>query len=64
VLSIDDGLQLPVTPLFDVVGNDGKGSPAQIVIEPGKENDGFASAFTVTSNVTGTAHCPASGVNV
>jgi hypothetical protein len=61
---MDDGLQLPVTPLFDVVGNDGKGSPAQIVIEAGKGNDGFANAFTVTVNVTETAHCPASGVKV
>jgi hypothetical protein len=59
-----EGLQLPVTPLSDVVGNAGNDSPAQIVIVLGKGNVGFAYASTVTLNVTGTAHCPAAGVNV
>ena len=63
-MSTDEGFHVPVTPLVDVVGNAGTAPPAQIVSEVPKANAGVALGLTVTVNVAGKAHCPASGVNV
>ena len=54
---------MPVTPLFDVVGNVGTDPPAQIVMFP-KLNVGITIGLTVTVNVVGTAHTPLVGVKV
>lgn len=64
VLLIVDGLQVPATPLSDVVGNDATASPLQIVSDGKNENAGTVLGVTVTENVSGTAHIPAVGVNV
>ena len=55
---------MPVIPLFDDVGKDGTLSPSQMVREVPKPNAGVMLGATVTENVTGGAHTPASGVNV
>jgi hypothetical protein len=49
-------------PLPDVVGSVGTPAPAQIVIAVPKLNVGIMFGLTVTVNVVGKAHCPASGV--
>jgi hypothetical protein len=51
-------------PLIEVVGNAGTPAPAQIVNVVPKLNVGVMFGFTVTLNVVGKAHCPASGVKV
>lgn len=51
-------------PLSDVVGKEGVLVPSQILIAVPKLNVGVTIGLTVTVNVVGTAHCPASGVNV
>jgi hypothetical protein len=64
VLLTLDGLQVPVTPLPEVVGNAGTDPPEQILSDVPKLNVGVTFGVTVTVNVVGTAHCPAVGVNV
>jgi hypothetical protein len=56
VLLTIDGLHVPLTPFEDVFGNDGTDPPLQIVSDVPKANVGAAVEFTVTVNVTGTAH--------
>jgi hypothetical protein len=63
-LSTEEGLQVPVIPLFDVVTKDGTLPPAQRVREVPKLNVGTMFGLTVTVNVVAVAHCPAVGVNV
>jgi hypothetical protein len=48
VLLTDDGLQLPVIPLVEVVGNDGTVPPEQIVNDVPKLNVGVTFGLTVT----------------
>jgi len=49
-------------PLLDVPGKEGAVAPSHIVVA--KLKAGVTIGFTVTLIVTGTAHCPAVGVNV
>ena len=63
-MSITDGLHVPVIPLDEVVGSDGATVPAQIVMDVPKLNVGVIFGLTVTTKFVGTAHCPASGVNL
>jgi hypothetical protein len=63
-LSTEEGLQVPVIPLVDVVGNVGTVLPAQIVNVVPKLNVGVTFGLTVTLKVAVTAHWPAVGVNV
>ena len=56
------GLQVPVMPLFDVVGSAASAEPEQIGATAVKV--GVTFALTVIVNVVVVAHCPASGVNV
>lgn len=63
-MSTVDGLQLPVIPFVDEVGNVGTPSPAQIVKLVPKLNVGVTFGLTVTVNVVGFAHNPAVGVKV
>lgn len=58
------GLQVPGTPLSEVVGRDGTEAPEQILNEVPKLNTGVTFGVTVTVNVTGTVQGPGSGVNV
>ena len=58
------GLQVPVNPLSEVVGNAGTPPPAQMAREFPKLNVGGIFGFTVTVKVVGTAHNPALGVKV
>ena len=58
------GLQVPVTPLPDVLGSVGTEPPEQIDKEVPKPKEGVTVGVTVTVNVTGTAQGPGSGVNV
>ena len=55
---------MPVTPLVDVLGNDGTVAPAQRDKLVPKLNVGITFGFTVTVNDAGVAHCPAVGVKV
>jgi hypothetical protein len=63
-LSTTAGLQVPVIPFVDVLGNVGTVPPAQIVRLVPKLKVGGIFGFTVTVNVTGIEHCQPSGVNV
>lgn len=56
------GAQVPVIPLFDVVGNAGKVAPEQTGATV--LNVGVTTGSTVIVSVVVVAHCPASGVNV
>jgi hypothetical protein len=56
------GLQVPVIPLVDVVGNTGAVAPLQIAGTAA--NVGVTFVFTVTDIVAVVAHCPLAGVNV
>ena len=58
------GLQVPVMPFEELVGNDGTDAPAQIVRVVPKPNTGTTFGLTVIVNVVGTAHKPAVGVKV
>ncbi len=58
------GLQAPVIPLSDVVGNAGTEPPLQMVKLVPKLKLGVIFALTVTVNVIDNAHCPAVGVKV
>ena len=63
-MSITDGLQVPVIPFVDVVGNAGTVPPAQIVEVVPKLKVGITFGLTVTVNDVVVAQTPASGVNV
>lgn len=63
-LSATDGLQVPVIPFVDVVGNVGTVPPAQIVRFVPKLKSGVTFGLTVTINKAVVPHCPAPGVNV
>jgi hypothetical protein len=56
------GDQVPLIPLFDVVGNAAIGSPLQIGATAVKV--GVTPELTVMVIVVVVAHCPAVGVNV
>jgi hypothetical protein len=56
LLSITDGLHVPVIPLLDVVGNVGTVPPGQITMLPPKRNVGETFGLTVTVNVDGVVH--------
>ena len=56
------GDQVPVIPLFEVVGKADKAAPEQIGATA--VNVGVTFGFTVMTNVLAAAHCPAAGVNV
>jgi len=56
------GDQVPVIPLFDVVGNGLSVAPEQIGATA--VNVGVMFGLTVIVNVVVVAHCPAAGVNV
>ena len=56
------GLQVPETPLIEVVGR--SGAVALGHIGAMTLNIGMTLGLTVTVNVVVDAHCPASGVNV
>ena len=56
------GVQVPVMPLVDVVGNIGAAEPAQIAGTGSKI--GVIFALTVTVSVVVVAHCPDAGVKV
>ena len=58
------GLHTPVILLEDTVGNVGTLAPSHIANDDPKLKVGATIGFTVTVNVAGKAHCPASGVNV
>jgi hypothetical protein len=62
VLSTVDGLQVPVIPLFDVVGSTGTVAPEQIAAIA--VNVGVIFGLTVTVNVVVVAQSPAVGVKV
>ena len=64
LLSTTAGLHVPVMPFEDIFGKAGTEPPAQIFNEVPKPNVGVMFGVTVTLKVTGTAHCPAPGVNV
>ena len=56
------GVQVPVMPLLDVVGNADKVAPEHIGATA--VNVGVTLGLTVIVNVAVVAHCPAVGVNV
>jgi hypothetical protein len=56
------GAQVPVMPLFDVVGNGDKVAPEHIGAMA--VNVGVMLELTTIVNVVVVAHCPAVGVNV
>ena len=58
------GLQVPVIPFIDVVGNAGAVAFSQIVNDVPKLNAGVMFGLTVTANVAIIAHWPAVGVKV
>lgn len=58
------GLHVPVMPSVEVLGNEGTVPPAQMVVPVPKLKVGVTFGFTVTVNVVGVAHSPASGVKV
>ena len=62
ILSVTAGLQAPMIPLADVVGNVGAVAPSHILIAVPKLNVGVTFGFTVTANVVGNAQSPAVGV--
>ena len=56
------GDQVPVIPLFEVVGKAGAVAPEHIAV--GNENIGVVVVPTTTFNVKVDAHCPAVGVKI
>ena len=56
------GAQVPVIPLFEVVGNGANVTPEHIGAIA--VNVGVTLVLTVIVNVADVAHCPAVGVNV
>ena len=63
-MSMEAGLQLPVTPLIEVAGNTGAVAPSQSVMLVPKLKVGVRIGLTVTVNVVVVAQGPADGVNV
>ena len=63
-LSIVAGLQVPVIPFEDVVGNAGTDVPEQIVSELPKLNNGVVFGFIVTVKVVGKVQGTPAGVKV
>ena len=63
-LSAPAGLQVPVMPFDEVVGNVGAAPPAQIVAFAPKLNVGVIFGLMVTANVNVVAQRPAVGTNV
>jgi hypothetical protein len=63
-LSTTDGLHTPGILFDDVAGKAGTLPPAQTVNDVPKLNVGATIGLTVTANVIGKAHCPASGVKL
>lgn len=63
-LSTTEGLQVPLIPFDDVLGNVGTVPPAQITRLVPKGNVGTVRGVTVIFRVTGNPHWFASGVNV
>ena len=62
VVLFNAGAQVPVIPLFDVVGNAANTAPEQI--DATGVNVGVIFALTVIVSVVVVAHCPTVGVNV
>jgi len=62
VVLFSAGVQVPVMPLLEVVGNGAKAAPAQIGATA--LNVGVIFGLTVMVKVVVVAHCPAVGVNV
>ena len=58
------GLQVPVMPFNDVLGNTGTGPLPQIVSDFGNENRGSVLGVTIMVIVVGKAQLPGVGVNV
>ena len=58
------GLQVPVIPLVELLGNVGTVPPAQMVRLVPKLNIGVIFGLTVTAKLVVVAHRPAVGVNV
>ena len=56
------GLQVPVIPLVEVVGNVGAVEPEQKAVSAA--NVGVTFGVTVISSVVVVAHCPTAGVKV
>ena len=56
------GAQIPVAPLFEIIGSCAKGSPSQMSATA--VNVGSVFWITVMVRFAGFAHCPPSGVNV
>ena len=54
--SIEEGLHVPVTPLFEVVTRLGTGLPIQMVIDVPKLKSGVMIGLTVTLKFTVSAH--------
>ena len=63
-MSTIEGLQVPVIPFVELVGNIGTVAPAQIVKLVPKLNNGRIFEPTVTVNIVVVAQGPADGVNV
>jgi len=63
-LSTIEGIQVPVMPLVDVLGNVGTVPLPQITELVPKLKVGVIFGLTVTVNVNGSAHSPVVGVNV
>jgi len=59
-----DGLQVPVIPFVDVVGNAGTVPPLQITRLVPMLNNGRTFGLTITLNVVVGAQIPPAGVNV
>ena len=55
-MSIEEGFQVPVIPLFDVLGSAGTMPPAQMLKDVPKLNTGVMFGVTVTENVAVVAH--------
>ena len=62
VVLLTAGAQVPVIPLFEVVGSTGAAAPLQI--EGTAVKVGVINGLTVTVSVAVVAHNPAVGVNV
>lgn len=64
MLSITEGLHVPVIPFDDVFTSVGTVPPEQMESDVPKLNVGVTIGLTVTVNDAVVAHCPAAGVKV
>ena len=64
VLLTTAGVQVPVTPFEEVVGNTGATSPSHMEAVAPKGKVGVITGFTVTVNVTGNAQGSEVGVKL